>query len=50
VGQYQYMHDKGFKQYYRRAGDRGIFQEQALRNRRTGWNGCGSGKSSAVWD
>jgi beta-galactosidase len=30
VGQYQYMHGKSFKQYYRRAGDRGIFEEQAL--------------------
>ena len=30
VGQYQYMHGKGFKQYYRRAGDRGNFEQQAL--------------------
>jgi beta-galactosidase len=30
VGQYQYMHGKGFKQYYRRAGDRAIFEQQAL--------------------
>lgn len=30
VGQYQYMHGKGFKQYYRRAGERETFEQQAL--------------------